>query len=167
MSYNKNNLPQYVETAGKITIITAFTGVLIFAFIFIFNIGKTELEKAEAQGTDRATTTLTVLNTPPVWVVGQEAREEITTSTTTPTNSGSQVSWIGTATDANGAPYFLIICEGSATPTAQLSTTTLGTAPPICASGTRWAVSTGTVSGQQARAATTTLEGNPFAESNV
>ncbi len=166
MSYNKNLLPQYVETAGKITILSALTGVLIFAFIFILNIGKTELQKAEATST--ATTTLTVLNTPPVWVSGQEGHEEFQTSTTSPTNSGDTVSWVGTATDANGAPYFLIICSNSATPTAQQSTTTLGTVPPICSGGgTRWAVSTSTVSGGQARAATTTTEAAPFAESNI
>lgn len=166
MLYNKNNFPQYVETAGKITILSALTGMLIFAFIFILNIGKTELQKAEATST--ATTTLTVLNTPPQWVVGQEGREEFESSTTTPTNSGSVVSWVGTASDANGAPYFLIVCSNSATPTAQQSTTTLGTAQPICSGGgTRWAVSTGTVSGTEARAATTTLEAAPFGESNA
>jgi hypothetical protein len=168
MLYNKNHFPRYVETAGKITILSALSGLLIFAFIFILNIGKTELEKAEAQ-TSTATTTLTVLNTPPQWVPGQEGREEFGSSTTTPTNSGDVVSWVGTATDSNGAPYFLIVCSTSATPTAQQSTTTLGTAAPICAGGTRWAVSTGTASGFQARAATTTVEGGGslFAESNA
>ncbi len=165
MKYNKNNLPRYVETAGKITILSALSGMLIFAFIFILNIGKSELERAEATST--ATTTLTVLNTPPQWVPGQEGREEFESSTTTPTNSGDVVSWVGTASDANGAPYFLIVCSNSATPTAQQSTTTLGTAAPICSGGgTRWAVSTGTASGVQARAATTTVEGGLFAESN-
>lgn len=167
MTYNKQNLPQYVETAGKITILTALSGVLIFAFVFILNIGKTELQKAEAAGTGAATTTLTVLNTPPVWVVGQEGRETIQSSTSTPTNSGSQVSWTGTATDSNGAPYFMIICSTSATPTATQSTTTLGTAPPVCSAGVQWARSTSTISGNVATAATTTIEGSPFAESNT
>lgn len=166
MTYNQQNLPQYVETAGKITILTALTGVLLFAFIFLLNIGKTELTKVEAaNGT--ATTTVTVLNTPPVWVVGEEGREQFTSSTSTPTNSGSTTSWIGRANDSNGAPYFMIICSTSATPTAGFSTSTLGTVPPVCSAGTRWAVSTSTVSGQQARAATTTREAAPFGESNV
>ncbi len=165
MSYNKENLPRYVETAGKITILSALSGMLIFALIFILNIGKNELTKAEATST--ATTTLTVLNTPPQWVVGQEGREQFESSTSSPTNSGDVVSWVGTATDANGAPYFLIVCSNSATPTAQQATSTLGMVPPICSGGgTRWAVSTGTVSGTQARAATTTSESAPFAESN-
>lgn len=165
MLYNKNNLPRYVETAGKITVLSALSGLLIFTFIFILNIGKTELEKAEATST--ATTTLTVLNTPPTWVAGQEGHEQFGSSTTTPTNSGDQVSWVGTATDANGAPYFLIICSTSATPTAQQSTSTLGTRAPVCSAGTRWAVSTGTPSGTEARAATTTDEVGLFSESNT
>lgn len=166
MTYNKQNLPQYAETAGKITILTALSGVLIFAFVFIFNIGKTELQKVEAQGTGAATTTLTVLNTPPVWTVGQEGRETTPSSTSTPTNSGSIVSWTGLAIDSNGAPYFMIICSTNATPTPVQSTTTLGTAPPICSAGVQWARSTSTVSGLVATAATTTTEVTPFAESN-
>jgi hypothetical protein len=166
MLYNKNQMPRYVETAGKITILTALSGVLIFAFIFLLNIGKTELQKVEAQSSGTATTTLTVLNTPPEWVAGLEGQEEFGSSTTTPTNSGDQVSWVGTAIDSNGAPYFMIICEGSATPTPTQSTTTLGTAPPRCSSGVQWAVSTATPSGSRARAATTTNE-TTFAESNV
>lgn len=166
MSYNKQELPRFVETAGKITVLTALSGVLIFAFIFFLNLGKAELQKAEAQS--NATTTLTVLNTPPQWVSGQEAREQFESSTTTPSNSGTTTAWIGTAIDSNGAPYFLIICSNAATPTPTQSTSTLGTAPPICSGGgTRWAVSASTTSGVQARAATTTTEVSPFAESNI
>ena len=140
MTYNNQNHPRYVETAGKITILTALSGVLILAFIFVLNIGKTELKKAEAANTGAATTTLTVLNTPPQWNTGLEGQEEFESSTSTPTNSGTNVSWIGTATDANGAPYFMILCSTAATPTAQMSTSSLGTVPPICSAGTRWAV---------------------------
>jgi hypothetical protein len=109
---------------------------------------------------------LTVLNTPPVWNSGLEGREQFESSTSSPTNSFSSISWVGTATDANNAPYFMIICENSATPTANPSAGTLGTAPPVCNGGTQWAVSTSTVSGQQAVAATTTTESAPFSEVN-
>ncbi len=164
MLYNQKKFPQYVATAGKITILSALTGVVIVGFVFLFNIGQNELQKAEATST--ATTTLTVLNTPPQWVPGEEGREEFPSSTSTPTNSGLQVSWIGRATDANSAPYFLIICSNAATPTPATSSTP-GTNPPSCSSGgIRWAVSTGTPSGVQARAATTTTEALPFGESN-
>ncbi len=159
MTYNNQDLPRYVETAGKITVLTALSGVVIFALVFLLNVGKTELNRVEAQGL--ATTTLTVLNTPPQWVVGQEAREETESSTSTPTNSGNQVSWVGTATDANNAPYYLLVCSGSASPTAN------ALAAPTCLGGTQWAVSTSTLSGQQARAATTTTEVSPFGEQNT
>jgi hypothetical protein len=158
MTYNNQNLPRYVETAGKITVLTALSGVVIFALVFILNVGKTELQKVEAQGL--ATTTLTVLNTPPTWTAGQEGREQFESSTSTPTNSGSTTVWVGTATDANNAPYFLLICSGSASPTAN------SLAAPTCVGGTQWAVSTSTFSGQQARAATTTTEVAPFGEQN-
>lgn len=166
--YNKQNLPQYVETAGKITILTALTGVLVFALIFIFNIGKTEFQKVQAVTTGTATTTLTVLNTPPEWTGGLEGREEINSSTSTPTNSGNQIAWIGTAVDANGAPYFMLVCDTVATPTphAAASNLVLGSAPPTCTSGVQWGVSASTTSGTQARVATTTTEVSPFGEVN-
>ena len=158
MTYNKQNLPRYVETAGKITILTALTGILIFAFVFILNIGKTEFSKADA-ATGTATTSVTVLNTPPQWVVGYEAREEVPSSTSTPTNSGNSVSWVATATDANAANYYLIVCSTSATPTPA------SLAAPTCSAGITWGVSTSTVSGQESRTSTTTLEA--FSESNA
>lgn len=158
MTYNKQNLPQYVETAGKITILTALTGVLLFAFIFFLNIGKTELTRVEA-ATGTATTSLTVLNTPPVFRTGFEGREEFPSSTSTPTNSGDQISWVAIADDANLANYYLIVCSGSATPTAQI------TGAPVCSSGVLYAVSASTTSGTLARAATTTREID--AESNT
>ncbi len=167
MLYNKTKMPPSVRTAGKITILTALTGVSIFAFIFIFNIGKTELQKVEAQS-GAATTTLTVLNTPPVWTVGSEGREAIESSTSTPTNSGTDVTWTGTATDSNGAPYFMIICSTNATPTPQAAADVfnLGTAPPVCSGGIQWGVSTSTISGQVATVSTTTAEAAPFGEEN-
>jgi len=168
MLYNKQSLSPATRIAGKISVVTALTGFLIFAFIFLLNIGKTELQKVEAQGAGTATTTLTVLNTPPVWVAGLEGREEFESSTTTPTNSFSEVSWIGTAIDSNGAPYFMIVCSTNATPTAMqaASSTALGTAPPTCDGGIEWGVSTSTVSGAEARVSTTTIESAPFGQVN-
>lgn len=152
-----SNMPTPIATAGKITIVTALAGLVVFCFAFLLNLGATELQQALAQGV--ATTTITVLNTPPQWSV--EAREEEESSTANPTNSGAQVTWIATATDSNSAPYFLLVCSTAATPTAHPAPDqfSLGTVPPTCAAtSTQWAVSTGTVSNTQARAATTTLE---------
>jgi len=162
-------LPKH--TAGKITVATALSGLLVFVFFFVINIGKQELQKVEAQTDGAATTTLTVLNTPPVWVPGLQGREETESSTTTPTNSGNEIAWIGTATDSNNDPYFLIVCSENATPTPGFapSALALGTVPPTCnpvGGGTQWAVSTSTLSGQEARAATTTTEAAPFGQVN-
>lgn len=159
MSYNNNRVP--LSTAGKITIFTTLFGVVAFLFIFLLNIGQSEFTVAQAQS--NATTSVNVLNTPPSWdTVPQELTES---STTTPTNSGDAVTWVGTATDSNGQPYFLLVCSTNATPTANANGGTAGTAPPDCGGGAiLWAVSTGTVSGTEASAATTTTEA--FSESN-
>lgn len=162
MSYNINELPKYIHTAGKITIATAFLGVVVFAVIFLLNIGAKELAQVEAQS-GLATTSVTVLNTPPTWTI--DAQELTESSTSTPTNSGSAVTWVATATDSNNEDYYLLICDGS---TAAVATSSN---PPSCG-GTdkQWAVSALTNSGSQATAATTTIDrsvaGNPFAETN-
>jgi hypothetical protein len=156
MSYNMKELPRYIETAGKITVITALLGVVVFAVVFLLNLGAKEFQHAEAQST--ATTTVTVLNTPPQWTV--DAQEETESSTSTPTNSGQQVAWIATATDSNSEDYYLLICSASTTPTAHP-----GAAPTCGAGATQWAVSPRASSSQQARAATTTTES--FAEQNI
>ena len=158
MSYNMKGLPQYINTAGKITVITALFGVVAFAIIFLLNIGATQLKHVEAAN-GLATTTVTVLNTPPQWTV--DARESTPSSTSTPTNSGSTISWKAIATDSNAENYYLLICSASTTPTANNG------AAPTCGTGAkRWAVSGSIVSGAQATAATTTTEVAPFFEQN-
>jgi hypothetical protein len=165
MLYNKQEFPQYVRTAGKITVVTAVSGLLVFVMAFIFDFGAQEISKASAQS---ATTTLTVLNTPPQFVVN--AYEVIESSTSSPTNSGDQVQWAAIAEDSNGAPYFLLLCSTNASPTAKeaANSFSLGTAPPECGAGAiQWAVSPATPSGDMATAATTTTENfPPFAEVN-
>lgn len=142
--------------AGKITVLTTFLGVVIFAFIFLLNLGTDRLNHVSAQS-EVATTTVTVVNTPPQWTV--DAEEEFESSGTSPTNVGSVVSWVATGTDANNQPYFLLICSTNASPTANAD------AAPNCDAPTnQWAVSASTTSGTQARAATTTLAS--WAESN-
>ncbi len=152
-----SSLPKTIHTAGKITILTSIVGVVVFAAMFFLNLGAEEFQQARAQ--DVATTSVTVLNTPPQWTI--DAEEEFGSSTTTPTNSGTQVSWVAVGTDSNAQPYFLLICSTSVAPitTNGSSTLGLGNVPPRCGAGAiQWAVSTGTVSGTEARAATTTLE---------
>ncbi|MEZ4104344.1 MAG: hypothetical protein R3B60_03595 [Candidatus Paceibacterota bacterium] len=160
--FNYLSEKKQLMTAGKITILTSVFGLVVVSMVFLFNAGKTELLKVEAQS---ATTTLTVLNTPPQWqTLAYETNES---STSTPTNSGQNVSWTAVADNSGSAPYFLLICSNSATPTpnAAASLNDLGTAPPDCdGTATQWAVSTATAALSTAVAATTTTES--FSESN-
>ncbi len=165
MLYNKSHLSRLpLNTAGKITILTAVVGLAVFVIAFLFNVGSQELQRVEAQ--NQATTTITVLNTPPVWQV--DPVEFPASATATPTNSGDDVTWIGTASDGNGADYYLLICSGTSTPTTPTANT--GAAPNCAPNQIQWAVSTATISGTQATAATTTRDRTApgsFAESNI
>lgn len=156
MLYNLLESKKSVLTAGKISLAAACFGILVFTFVFLFNAGKTELMRVEADGS--ATTTLTVLNTPPAWVAS--STEKFESSVTSPTNSGDVVSWVAVANDPNGAAYYLLICDTSATPTARSSQS------PYCTSGVQWGVSPSTPSNSQATVSTTTKEVAPFAYSN-
>lgn len=151
MSYNTDHL----QTAGKITVYTTLIGVVAFAVIFIFNIGENKIKQADAQST--ATTSVTVLNTPPAWTAS--TTEQVESSQTNPTNAGDVVSWVAVGTDSNSEPYYLLICSTNASPTPNSS------AAPACSAGVQWAVSASTTSGTLATAATTTL--SAWAESNA
>jgi hypothetical protein len=164
MSYNKEALPHYMKTAGKISVLAAVAGLAVFLFAFMVDVGQQEFQRVSAQ---TASTSLTVLNTPPVFTV--LPTEVIPSSTTSPTNSGDVIQWTAVGTDSNAAPYFLLVCSTNATPTANEASGpgNLGSAPPDCGIGaTQWAVSTSTISGDVAFVATTTAEGVVFAESN-
>ncbi|MCA9358776.1 hypothetical protein KC926_01065 [Candidatus Kaiserbacteria bacterium] len=164
MSYNNHEFPRYMRTAGKITVVTALAGLLVFVMAFVFDFGSKELSKVSAQ---TATTTLTVLNTPPSFVI--DAYEVTESSTSTPTNSGDAIVWSALGGDSNGAPYFLLICSTNASPTANAAADifSLGTAAPACGGGVQWGVSTATVSNTLATVSTTTTEAAPFAEVNT
>lgn len=161
MTYNKNELPQFVQTAGKITILTALTGVLVFVVAFLFDAGSHQLGKMATAATSTATTTLTVLNTPPNFVV--YPYEVVGSSTSSPTNSGNVIQWKAVAADSNNEPYFLLICSTNASPTPGTGTG-IGTVAPSCNGGTQWGVSTGVASNAEATVSTTTTEVAPFGQ---
>ncbi len=159
MTYHNQDLPRYVRTAGKITILTALSGLLVFLFAFMFDVGTKELNRVSAQS---ATTTLTVLNTPPQFTLNPY--EVIGSSTSTPTNSGDVLQWSAIGTDANGADYWLLVCSNNATPTPNPS------AAPTCGAGAiQWGVSASTTSGALATVSTTTQQWGvgQFSEVNV
>ena len=133
--------------SGKITFLMIFLGLIAIATLFIFNLPSTDIPRLKA---DVATTSVTVLNTPPSWTV--DAQESPESSTSSPTNVGTSTGWIATATDPNGQDYWLLICKTSATPTPGV--------PPECAGGSenRWARSATTSSGAQAYASRVALD---------
>ena len=157
MSYNI----QHLSTAGRATIFTVLLAVACFAAVFFLNVGSQEFKQAVAQS-DTASTSVTVVNLPPV--ITYDAREALESSTSSPTNSGDQVVWEAIAVDGAGEDYWLLICDTNATPTPA------GGSEPTCASGVQWAVSDLTSSGATATAATTTVDrngaANLFNESN-
>jgi hypothetical protein len=140
------------DMRGQVTIAASLSSaiiLLLFGILFF----ETNVPRASA---DDVTTSVTVLNTPPTWTV--DAEESPESSATTPTNSGSAVTWVATATDSSSDNYYLLICKTGAAPTANVG------AAPSCGGGigNQWAVSAATASGAQATAATTTIETFPF-----
>jgi hypothetical protein len=156
MSYNHQEFPNYMQTAGKISVLTAIVGLAVFIFAFIVDVGQQEIQKVSAQ---TASTSLQVLNTPPTFVI--EPFEVTPSSTTTPTNSGDVITWSATGNDANGAPYYLLVCDSNVAPNPTNS------GAPTCGGGAvQWGVSVATPSDDPATVSTTTVEAAPFAESN-
>lgn len=151
------NLFTDVAPAGKVTVAGTLIASLVFTSVLV-SYFRVDVQSVHA---DDVTTSITVLNTPPTWTV--DAEESTESSTSTPTNAGSVITWVGTGTDSSNDNYFLLICKTGSAPTANAS------APPTCNGGSanQWAISATTTSGSQASAATTTREYFPFAnESN-
>lgn len=139
---------------GKVTLTALAGGTIAFIAAVVF-ILQAYIPLAIA---DNVTTQVTVLNTPPTWNVGFEGRESVASATTTPTNAGAVLTWIGTATDSSNDQYYLLICKTGGLPTANAS------AAPTCNGGVsnQWAISSVTASNVQASAATTTRDIFPF-----
>ncbi len=143
---------------GKVTVFAALSVTLVLGlgFATMFEV------RVSNVNADDISTSVRVLNTPPTWTV--DAQESTESSTSTPTNSGSVITWTGTGTDSSNDNYFLLICKTTTAPTANSN------APPTCGGGSaanQWAISATTTSAAQATAATTTIATSPFnAESN-
>lgn len=135
---------------GKISIAAALLGVFVILLGLVI-----ELPGGDVARANTATTSVTVLNTPPTWV--EFAHEVASSSTSTPTNSGSTISWTAVADDSSGDNYYLIVCKTSAAPTPNPG------GPPECNGGAvnRYARSGATGTNTPAVAATTTYDGDP------
>ncbi len=136
---------------GKITIFTSI--VACFVLVSVVTLYEVNVPVASA---DDVSTSVTVLNTAPSWTI--DAEESTESSTSTPTNAGSVLSFVGTGTDSSGDSYYLLICKTGSAPTP------VNSAPPTCNGGgaNQWAVSSLTASAAQATAATTTTNVAPF-----
>ena len=99
-------------------------------------------------------TSVTVGNSAPSFTT--QTYEVTTSSTTTPTNVGTTVTFSATAIDGNNENYYLIVCKSAAV-TANTN------AAPTCTGGA-WCVSGSTTSGQAASCGYGTLQAD--AESN-
>lgn len=141
---------------GKISIFTALIGVAILALGVLG-----ELPHGKVAYANNATTSVTVLNTPPQWdtnIYVQETVASATASPAFPTNSGAAVNWYASATDSSLDQYYLLLCNNYA------SATPANGGPPTCAGGNAGhliAISAATQSGTAATAATSTYDGDP------
>ncbi len=139
------------SVGGKISIITTVLGFLLLVAVAMFDSQSDHIAFA-----NNATTSVTVLNTPPQWNSAYgDAQESVGSSTSTPTNSGQTITWIASATDSSNDNYYLLICKASSTPVP------VNGGVPECGGGVtnRWARSASTASAATATAATTTTEG--------
>lgn len=123
--------------------------VQIIGFIFFITVFFLSTKSFNVTA-DTVTTAVTVGNSSPVFTAGPA--ENPASSTTTPTNVGSNTTWQATATDSNGENYYLIICS-----TASVSATNGGA--PTCGA-TTYCTSNATTSGSQASCARTALIGD-------
>jgi hypothetical protein len=106
------------KVGGKISVFTVLLAVLILV-VGVFG----EIPHGNVAKASTATTSVTVLNTPPTWdtsIYIQETSGSGTTSSatsTTPTNSGSLIQWYASATDSSADNYYVIVCNNYASPT--------------------------------------------------
>ncbi len=148
-------------------IIIALIGLTVSSAFFNFNISiyknltsnklslSIEVPQAEAQN-DTASTTVTVKNAPPAFVV--DPAEVPASTSTSPINVGGSITFTATADDPENNDYYLIICDSD----SVIASTTGG--PPTCG-GTTFCVSNLTTDETQA-SCTYTNVADPGAETD-
>jgi len=130
----------HTQNAGKAPLLTLFVMVALFAVGALLDL-QMGGDISSVQATSTATTTVTVLNTPPSWSV--TAREAYASATNTPTNSGTSTIITATAQDNNSENAYLLVCKSSSTPTHPALP---GDPEPQCGGGLadQWGVSPST-----------------------
>lgn len=137
-----------MKTNGKFRI--KYFGIVILSLVILVNIGI--ILRVLADPVDFS---VTVGNNAPV--LSGNIAENPESSTTSPTNVGSSVTWEATASDSGNENYYLIICS-----TNSVSATNGGA--PTCG-GTQYCISGSTASGNQSTCNRTALIGD--SESNA
>ncbi len=122
------------------------------SFNFSFKIEPPRAESQEAQAAV-ATTSVTVANaTPTLSAIVENPSSHngsgVGDTAGNPTNAGSNVTWQGTASDANSDYWYLAICKTNAI-------TPVNSGAPTCGGG-EWVITSTTTSGNQQIAATST-----------
>jgi hypothetical protein len=142
--------PRDTSIGGKISLITTLVGVGLLLLAVVVDI-----PNAREALANNATTSVTVLNTPPQWTNLYGAQEQYGSSTSTPTNTGSVITWEAGATDSSNDNFYLLICK------AQIAAVPANGGAPECGGGiaNRWIRSASTASGATTTAATSTTEG--------
>jgi hypothetical protein len=137
-------------SAGKVTLFAVLAGALISTTTLAAYF-QVLVPLATA---DLVNTSVTVLNTPPTFLVAVQEEAGYVSATTTPTNVNARLSFTATGSDSSDDDYWLIICKTAVAPTPNIS------AAPTCNGGmsNEWAVSPQTGSDDPAIAATTTRE---------
>ena len=115
--------------------------VIFSGFVFLIRVFDARAETIQ--------TSVSVGNAAPEFTVNPF--EDPASSSTSPTNVGSNVTWKATAEDANGDDYYLIVCS--------TNSVSAGSGAPTCGA-TTWCTSSATTSGQQASCNRTALAGD-------
>ena len=141
---------------NKGPLLTGFytTTLSIFFLVTTFLFFSTLIKVFEANAAS-VSTAVTVGNGAPSFTV--QPYEDPASSTTTPTNVGSDVTFKATASEPNSEDYYLILCSTN-------SVTATESGAPTCG-GTQWCVSSATTAGSQATCSRTAVIGD--AESNA
>ena len=134
-STSKKIISSVRRNAGKVTVVTILMSIVLMCVSFLLGIGN-DSGVGPVFANDMATTSVNVLNVPPFWSVDAEESSMTQSSTSTPTNVDTNMMWTGTATEANGEDFYLLVCKSSTTPDVS-------GAVPTCLGGAsnQWAIS--------------------------
>jgi hypothetical protein len=127
----KRSLPLFLI----FTLLTSSVVGLLFNFDFdLFDGNHFSMPEVQAQTTDTASTTVTVLNAPPA--ITSDPAEVPPSASTTPRNVGGSIGFTVTADDPEGNTYYLIVCDANSVLARNGNSPTCNGANMLCRSST-------------------------------